>query len=221
MSSKFVTTSFGLAFALLLAGSLLLPSHLEAADHVAPPAKDAADYPATDIHSEEQVAIAADPYDTAAKIAIFRVDYLKYGLIPIRIIVTNNSNQPISLADARINFITAAKDKIPTSEIPDVERRVTPIKPPSGVRYPIPGLGYKPGKLNKAIEDDFHAFEYSALVVEPHSTQAGFLFYDLEDIENPLVGAQLSLSELRDASGKELFSFEIPFNKYLAHASAK
>jgi hypothetical protein len=180
---------------------------------------DAANYPAVDIHQQEHVAVAADPYNTSEKIAIFRVDYLKYGFLPIRIIVTNNSDRPISLADARINFITAAGDKIPTSEIPDVERRVNAVKrPDSGYKLPgpLPRVGNKSGKMSKDIEDDFHSFEYSSIAVDPHTTRSGFLFYDLQDVANPLAGAKLSLNTVRDADGKELFFFEIPFDKYLA-----
>jgi hypothetical protein len=208
-------------FALCLVLASLLHCRAGAADHAAPPAGDAANYPAVDIHPEERVAIAADPYNTSEKIAIFRVNYLKYGFLPIRIIVTNNSDRPISLEDARINFITAAGDKIPTSEIPDVERRVDRVKRPDGgykLPGPLPRIGNKSGKESRNIEDDFHSFEYSSIAVGPHSTQSGFLFYDVQDVDRPLAGAKLSLTMLRDASGKELFYFEIPFNKYLAQS---
>ena len=57
--------------------------------------------------------------------------------------------------------------------------------------------------------------------MEPHTTRAGFLFYDVSGLSQPLVGAKLYLHELRDADGKELFYFEIPFNKYLQSKSSK
>ena len=195
-----------------------LTDQASAADHLAPAAGDAVSYPAVDVHAAEQVAIAADPYNTPSKISIFRVDYLKYGFMPIRIIVTNNGDKPISLVDAHINFITAAGDKIPTAEAPDVERRIDKVKrPDSGYKLPLPHIGSnKLGSKLKDIEADFSAFEYSAVEVEPHTTRAGFLFYDLGGIANPLVGGKLSLSTLRNAAGKELFYFEIPFDKYLA-----
>jgi hypothetical protein len=203
----------------LLLTSLAPSRRLWAADHVAPPAGEADNYPALDSHPQENVSIAADPYDTKAKISIFRVDYLKYGFLPIRLIVTNNGDRPISLADARINFITAAGDRIPAAEAEDVERRVDKIKrPDSGYKLPgpLPRVGNKSGAKTKDIDDDFQSFEYSALAVEPHTTRAGFLFYDLQGVANPLVGGKLNLRLLRDADGKELFYFEIPFQKYLA-----
>jgi len=47
-----------------------------------PPAKDAMSYPAVDIHAKEQVAIAAEPFDTPEKCKVFHVDYLKYRFFP-------------------------------------------------------------------------------------------------------------------------------------------
>jgi hypothetical protein len=52
--------------------------------------------------------------------------------------------------------------------------------------------------------------------VEPHTTHDGFLFYDIQGLgSSPLRGAKLLLREIKDADGKELFYFEIPFDKYL------
>ncbi len=91
-----------------------------------PPVKDATAYPAVDFHSKEQVAIAAEPFDTPEKCKLFQVDYLKYHFLPIRIVVTNTGDHPISLRDARIFFISATGDKIPAADPEDVERRVKP-----------------------------------------------------------------------------------------------
>jgi hypothetical protein len=183
-----------------------------------PPEKDATTYPAVDFHAKEKVAIAAEPFDTAEKCKIFQVDYLKYRFMPIRIIVTNQGDQPISLRDARIFFIGAPGDKVPAAEPEDVERRVRP-KDSRGTNIPIgPIKVHTKGKASDdKIEADFDHFEYAALAVEPHTTRAGFLFYDMDGLGNtPLQGAKLTLRELRNSDGAELFSFEIPFDKYLA-----
>ena len=83
-----------------------------AADHTPPAVQPATTFAAVEVHYDEKVAIAAEPYDTREKTAIFRVDYLGHGIMPVRLIVTNNSDRPISLRDARILFMTAAGDKI-------------------------------------------------------------------------------------------------------------
>jgi hypothetical protein len=209
-----------LVFAVWLCAVWLLPAywHGEArgAEHAPPPAGEATSYPAFDQH--DQVAIAADPYYTQEKASIFRIKYLQYGFMPVRIIVTNNGDQPINLIDARINFITAYGDKIPAAVPEEVERRLGDIKRPDGgykLPGPLPRIGNKSGNKNKDLEEDFKEFEYSAVAVEPHTTRAGFLFYDVDGLTDPLKGAKLNLRMLRNAQGKELFYYEIPFDKYL------
>jgi hypothetical protein len=204
----------------LLALWLALPA--VAGDHIPPPVQPATSFAAVEVHDNEKVAIAAEPYDTRDKESIFRVDYLAHGVMPIRLIVTNNGSRPISLRDARILFQTAAGDRIQTSEPEDVERLMS-RKEREGSKIPLPGpipaIHLKPKASNKEIEDDFNTFEYQALVVEPHTTRAGFLFYDVSELDHPLRGAKLHLHELRDADGHELFYFEIPFDKYLKSKS--
>jgi hypothetical protein len=212
----------GLVVALLSCPLLLLRAR--AADHAAPPAGVATSFPAFDLHPAEQVAIAADPYNTQEKASIFRFKYLDYGFMPIRIIVTNNGDKPISLIDARINFITAAGDKIPAATPEEVQRRIGGIKrPDSGYKLPgpLPRIGNKSSTKNKDVDEDFHSFEYSAVAVEAHTTRSGFLFYDVQGLANPLAGGKLNLRMLRNSEGKELFYFEIPFDKYLTPATTK
>jgi hypothetical protein len=163
-----------------------------------------------------------EPYDTKEKESIFRVDYLGHGVMPIRLIVTNNGDKPISLKDARILFYTAGGDRIQAAEPEDVERLMTRTDR-EGKKIPMPGpfpsIKMKPKASNKEIEADFDQFEYQALVVEPHTTRAGFLFYDVSQLRHPLEGAKLNLHTLRNADGQELFFFEIPFDTYLKSKS--
>ena len=193
-----------------------------ASDHTPPPVQPASSFAAVEAHDDEKVAIAAEPYDTKEKESIFRVDYLSHGVMPVRLIVTNNGNRPISLRDARILFLTAAGDKIQAAEPEDVERLMTRKEREGGkipMPGPIPSIKLHPKASNKEIEQDFDTFEYGALVVEPHTTRAGFLFYDVSDLAHPLQGAKLHLHKLRDAEGNELFYFEIPFDNYLKSKS--
>lgn len=190
---------------------------LLASDHTAPPVQPASSFAAVEVHEQEKVAIAAEPYDTRQKESIFRVDYLGHGVMPIRLIVTNNGDRPISLRDARILFQTRTGERLQAAEPEDVERLMTRRDREGGkipMPGPIPSIKLKPKASNKEIEEDFNTFEYGALVVEPHTTRAGFLFYDVSQLDDPLKGAKLHLHKLRDADGKELFYFEIPFDKY-------
>jgi hypothetical protein len=206
-------------FAALLAifGPAAAPAR--AAGHAPPPVTNASTFPDVEVHAGEKVAVAADPYDTEEKQKLLRVNYREYGIMPIRVIVTNNGDKPISLAEARIHFITATGEKITAAEPEDVERRTSSASN-RGKAIPLPGplpsIHTAPGKRNKEIEEDFHDFEFQALVVEGHTTRAGFLFYDVSGLRDPLKGAELYVRKLQSADGQDLFYFEIPFDKYLA-----
>jgi hypothetical protein len=206
--------SFPFAAALATVPLLAIPVM---AQHAAPPAGTADQYPAFERNAADHLAIAVDPYDAPKKASIFRVDYASANIIPIRIIITNEGDTPISLDNARIDFITAAGDKVPAAEPRDAERA---LDRPADPRNKIPigpiKVGGKGKNLDKKIEQDFSEFQYSAIAVEPHTTRAGFLFYDLQDLENPLSGAHLELRRIQTSDGREIFAFEIPFNKYLA-----
>ncbi len=205
----------------LLVACLAFP--VFASDHTPPPVQPATSFAAVEIHDDEKVAIAAEPYDTKLKESIFRVDYLAHGVMPVRLIVTNSGDKPISLRDARILFQTKSGERIQAAEPEDVERLMTRKEREGGkipMPGPIPSIKLKPKASNKDIEEDFNTFEYAALVVEPHTTRAGFLFYDVSQLDSPLKGAKLHLHKLRGADGKELFYFEIPFDKYVESKSS-
>ena len=211
---------------ILLASSIFLLAALPAAagDHVPPPVHPAQSYAAVEVHAQEQVAIAAEPYDTKEKESIFRVDYVKQGFMPVLLTITNLGDHPISLNDARILFETASGATVQAAEPEDVLRTMTRTQR-QGRNIPMPGpipkIHVKGSGTYQDIQADFNTFEYKAIVVDPHSTQAGFLFYDVAGLAHPLQGAHLYVREVRDAHGKELFSFEVPFDKYLQSKSAK
>src|SRR5690242_5361515 len=60
----------GLPFAAAILASSVL------AQHPAPSAGTATQYPSVEAHPQDHLTIAADPYDTPAKASIFRVNYL-------------------------------------------------------------------------------------------------------------------------------------------------
>ncbi len=212
---------------LLLFSALALPA--VAHDHVLPPVHPAQSYAAVEVHAQEKVAIAAEPYDTKEKEAIFRVDYLSHGIMPILLTITNLGDRPITLNDARILFETADGQTIQAAEPEDVLRTMTRKERQGGsipMPGPIPAIHLKPKGSIKEIQADFNEFEYQALVVEPHTTHAGFLFYvigdsDIAGVKYPLNGAHLYIREIHNADGQDLFSFEIPFDKYLQSKSSQ
>lgn len=216
MRSRSLAVRIRLAAFLTLAACAVAPAL--AFSHQPPPAKVATSYPAVDAHLKEHVAIAAVPCDRPDKCDFFKVDFLRYGFMPIRLIVTNLGDKPISLNDARIDFLDAAGDRIQAAIPEDVERRIS-TRDRVGANIPVGPLKIhtKPKISDQKIEHEFDIWEYASIVVDPHSTRAGYLFYDIDGLgPNPLKGASLYLTDLQDANGHQLFYFQIPFDKYLA-----
>ncbi len=131
--------------------------------------------------------------------------------------ITNDTAEPISLDQARILLLPPDDGRINAGEPGDVERRVY-ARERVGTTIPIGPLKiHKQGKAaDSKVEADFSEHEYSALAVEPHTTRAGFLFYDVQGLgAHPLAGAKLVFRQVRTSDGKELFAFEIPLDNYL------
>lgn len=194
-----------------------VPAALHASDKTAPPAKPAIEYPAADAHPSEHVTIAADPCDDPRQCSFFRLQYIQHGLLPVRVVITNDSDHALSLDDARMQFITAANDKIPAATEDDINRRLSTLKNDRGTKVPIiPITVHHP--VDKKIVDDDHDFGFKSTRVQPHSTLAGYLFYDIKELDEPaLKGAELYVKMIHTVDGQqELFAFSIPFDKWLA-----
>jgi hypothetical protein len=203
----------------LAAALLCLAPLARAADKGPTPAKPAAQYAAFDAHPDEHVTIAAEPCDDPKLCPFFRLPYIQHGLLPIRVIFTNDSDRPLSLEDARMQFISANNDKIPAATEDDLNRRLFTFHSAQGTKIPlipIPITIHHP--VEKKITQDDNDFGFKSTVVEPHSTLAGYLFYDIKDLDDPaLVHAELYVKMVHTLDGKqELFAFSIPFDKWLA-----
>jgi hypothetical protein len=72
----------------------------------------------------------------------------------------------------------------------------------------LPG-GNKNKKAQQQYEELTRA-KFTAAAVEPHSTQSGFLFFDVQGVTQPVDGAHIYLTGIRDSDGHELMYFEIP-----------
>lgn len=202
---------------LLLLGALALTARdLCAKDFAKPVAHVAQGYPAHDNHPSENVAIAADPYDTAEKAKVFSVDFREHGFLPVFFIVTNDGGQPISIANMEVKLITDNRSRLSPLSSEDIVRRLSNPRANtnSPIPFPIPHKKVK-GTLSKKEMDEIDSSQFAAKAVEPHGTQSGFLFFDVGGISSPLAGAEIDVTGVDDAKGTELMYFEILMDKYL------
>jgi hypothetical protein len=203
----------GMKLAVLL-GLLTAPIvSLAAKDFVMPKPQPAESYAAHDMHSTEEVGVGVDPYNTAAKQEIFSVHYNDAGLLPVFVVINNNGDQPVSLSGMHAELITADRTKLLPSSTDDIYRRLS--RPHAHTsNYPLPFPTKKAsGGVNQKTMTEIQNAQFDARAVEPHSTQAGFLFFDVSGMANPLSGSHLYLTGLRDAKGDELMYFEVPLGK--------
>jgi len=201
---------------LIAAAALLGPALcLAAKEFSMPRTQPAFSYPAHDHHAGENVTVAVDPYDTPAKANIFVVNYKQHELLPLLLIVTNDSEEPIQLTDMKAELVTADRTKITPDTEDDILRRISHPKA-SGTRYPVPFPTSKAkGGVNAKERDEVQNAQFRARAVEPHGSQVGFLFFDVSDMTSPLEGSRLYLTGVRNSAGNDLMYFEVPLDKYL------
>jgi len=202
---------------LLAVAALLLPATLARAGDKPRkpiPASPAADYPLHDTH--DGITIAAEPGDIKETRPDTRLDYFHHGFMPIRVIVTNNTDQPLSLDDARILFVAADNYTRNAATDDDLARRMFSKKYAEGSKIPLPAplpsITVHHPAIDKQILADDRDFGFPTTTVAPHTTVSGYLFYDTKEIDDPVLDkATLELRKVRWAStNKELMAFEIP-----------
>jgi hypothetical protein len=179
-----------------------------------PPAGHAAKFSQHETHKDEGVTIAIDPYGPE-KDSIFHVKFYEHRILPVRLIISNDTDQPISLADAQIQFTTARKAKGEPLTKEDVERAIANSAEPhdsatSRIPLPVPIPRSKPKRLPKNTDEEVDYLIFKAKAVEPHNTQSGFLFFDVSGVQQPLIGSHILFTGLRNSQGQELFYFDIP-----------
>ena len=201
------------AVALAMFLPLAVPAHADK-PRKPKPALPAAQYPCHDSHNN--ITVAAEPGDIKDTEPNTRLDYAHHGFLPIRVIITNDSDQALTLDDARIKFISAHNDTVQAATDDDLQRRLFSRKYVSDSHIPmpapIPSIPIHHAQVDKQILADDTDFGFSTTTVAPHTTVSGYLYYDTRDLDEPVLdGATLEVRKVRVASSnKELESFEIP-----------
>jgi len=182
-----------------------------------PPAAAAKTYPAHESHDDEKVAIAIDPFDLPDKAKIFEINYQEKGFLPVRLIISNDGDRSLSLNDLKILFITVRREKLEPATADDVYRRII-LKgnPPSK----LPRTKNSASENAQEVMAELDAAQLLVVPMQPYSLRSGFLFFDIRGIEPPEAGAHIYITGVK-ATGKELFYFDIPLEKYLASQPGK
>ena len=202
------------ALALLLTVVCLAPVSLVAKDPPQIRPQPAATYAAKDSHDD--VTVAAVPYDTGEKSkAVFgKYDPLKVSVLPLYLVISNNSKDVLRLDKWTVEFMAADRQRaepIPAGRVSQMLRgRDLPrsLEPKRGPFPRLPDRG--------SSDADLVAKEFVLQMVPPGDTVGGFLFFDTDRRRNVVQGAKLYLLHVTwGSSGKELIYFEIKLDDAL------
>ncbi|HEV2709348.1 MAG TPA: hypothetical protein VGU67_03965 [Edaphobacter sp.] len=203
----------------VVAAICFLAATAPGASHKAPPVKPANQYTAFETHPNEHVTIAIDPCNDPDQCSFFRLPYVQHGFIPVRVIITNDGDAALTLNDVRIQFISAANDKLPAADLEEINRRLFNLKRSMNRPLPLPiPIPIHHAPVDKKITQDDNDFGFQSTTVNAHSTLGGYLFYDVRGLDDPpLKDAEIYVKEIHTLDGKQqLFPFSIPFDKWLA-----
>lgn len=169
----------------------------------------AGSYPAR--QTIQQLTIAADPFATEAKTrqAFGKLNPNRYGVLPVLVVMENESSQALSLEALRVAYITADGQKIEATPADEVRYAAGPRRPRvvPGPLPPLPGSSSRRKTPLDAWEIEGRAFV--AKMLPPKESASGFFYFQAPH----RAGAKLFVSGIRvAATGQELFFFEIPLD---------
>src|SRR5579872_6431096 len=154
---QFYRSRFWIAAGLAVAAPVVC---LAAKEFSMPKAQPAFSFPAHDHHSNENVTVAVDPYDTPAKEGIFVFKYRQPELLPILLIITNDSDSPIELAEMKAELVTSDRTKLTPHSEDDIVRRISHPNA-SGTLYPVPFPTKKAkGVVNSKQMDEIQSAQF-------------------------------------------------------------
>ncbi len=159
--------------------------------------------------TSDQVTVGAKPYNTedlTAEAFGKKADLLKYGVLPVLVIIENKRDKALDLRDLEVNLVGADGRHVVAVNPEDLSYLGTAGKHPgmSPVRIPLPK------KKNPMNAPEIVIRSFSAKMLPPGDSANGFFYFEARS--EP--GDKLYVNGLRDArSGQELLYFEFPIQK--------
>lgn len=179
----------------------------------------AATYAAKDSHDE--VIIAAVPYDTEEKSkAVFgKYDPLKVGVLPVYVVISNNSKDVLRLDKWTVEFIASDRQRAEPTPAGAVSLMLRGKKLPRSMDPPRGPLPRLPERYDNDVEPALLSREFLLKMVPPGDTVGGFFFFDTSRRRGVVRGSKLYLTNMTwGSTGKELFYFEIKLEDALKGA---
>lgn len=160
-----------------------------------------------------QLTIGAEAFNSRDKTraAFGKLDPKKYGVLPVMVVMENDSDQTLRLDQARVEYIRPDRrriEAIPAEEVKYLDAPKRPNMTPKPYPTSIPGLGGKP-KQSPLAAWEIEGRAFAAKMLPPRDKAHGFFYFNTADHR----GATLYITGIVEAAtGKELFFFEIPLD---------
>jgi len=160
--------------------------------------------------SADHVTIGAKAFDNedlTAEAFGKKTDLLKYGVLPVLVVIENKRAQALDLRDLEVNLVAADGRHVSSVAPEDFSSLGAHTKRPSGVPHPPIPL---PSKKNPLTAPVIVERAFAARMLPPGDSASGFFYFEA----TPEIGDKLYLNGLRDArSGEEVMYFEFPLDR--------
>jgi len=203
---------FGLAG---LAVALLLTSSARADDVFK--VKPAGKYAARQKQGEITVAVKQFATDKDSKQAFGKAKPLKYGFLPVLLVITNDTDDALALEDLKVRLITSDREGIEPTSAEDLAYYQPSTRPKERPRYipRVPGLGGPRVKKGPLAKPEITGRAFKAPIIPPRGSASGFFYYETGTEGDPVSRATVYISGIRNLNtGRDLFYFEISLDKY-------
>jgi len=161
--------------------------------------------------TSEKVTIAAEPFETdeQAKDAFGKVNPFRYGLLPVLVVIQNDSPDAIRVDHMRLIYTLPDRSKVEATPAQDV-RFLHGVTQPKPVIGPVGGVKIGRQPKNPLAEWEIEGRAFAAKMVPAGQSASGFVYFQVPQ-SSP--AATVTVDGLVDAaSGKELYYFEIPMS---------
>jgi hypothetical protein len=152
------------------------------------------------------IGVKAYNHESEAKTAFGKVHPYEHGILPVLVVMRNDSKKTIRLADMLAQYVRGGRDKIEAVPASDVKYTQAPRRPNMNPG-PIPGIRF--GKKNPLAAEEIEIRAFTAKMLPPGESAHGFFYFQTGHRN----GSTFYVTGLKDASsGQELFFFEIPID---------
>ena len=132
-----------------------------------------------------------------------KVDLLKYGVLPVLVVVENKGKEAVDLQNLEVRLVASDGRHAPAVGPEDLLHLGSPAKRPGIKQTPIP----MPKKKNPMNSPEIVTRGFSAKMLPPGDSASGFFYFEAKSER----GDKLYVNGMREArSGKDIMYFEFP-----------